>query len=340
MIEIGQNDDERKDEQVEGLGLEMEEEPIAMVEPKQGSEEAVRRQKTHAVLSDPQLVKLIGVKKKSSLEALGLKSDTVDVSLLGNLRVSLFWEEKIMLFLHVMQLLGFYYVAYREEVPDKYSNLHNFFAAFIVKVDFIGWYPDAIVEEKYSTMALYAGIWSCACLLVFVGIFFLYATGYFQRASISGPHFLFKYGYYLFELAAFPILMNTVPTAACQYSSNKVGITVCDCWRDHNEQIIVLALAALSGAAILAIAISVAVIAQQNYVHDSNESHETYIQMKELEYVFDLSYIWQANWFFLFSSFKRERLNLYHRTIYYIFIITLTMLYSLLVLPLDNHPSL
>ena len=193
MIAIPQHDGEFANEQNEDLGLEVEEEPIGIVEQKPQDKEVLRRQKTHTVLTDPQLVDLIGVKTSSNLDALGLKSDTVEQTLMGNLRVSLFWEEKIMLLIHALQIVGYYYVMYIEQVPAKYSYITSAFAFCIGKFDYIVSYPEAITD--YSTIMINTFAWTGICFVCFGIIFMLYATGYLTRSAITGPYWLFKIGY-------------------------------------------------------------------------------------------------------------------------------------------------
>ena len=337
MIEVPQTEGHVKDEQIEGLGLEMHEEPIAMIAPNTGPEEdavhvnvnndALRRQKTHGILTDHEIKDLIGVRKKSPLDSFGVKTDSVEFSILGNLKTSLFWEEKVMVFLHAMQLLGYYYVLYYEQVPEKYTAWSDIFAAFIGKIDYIAFYRSAISE--YVPLAVYSLIWAGVCILLFIITFTLFMKGVVERIAISGPYALLKIGYYTFEFLAFPFLMNTVPNAVCKFNTDKIDIKLANCW-SMNWHIVVIIAAALTGAIVIAVGIMVVVIAYNNYVHDTNENHETYLKMKELEYVFDLSYIWRTNWFFLFSSFKREGLALYHRGLYYLLIISLSLVYSFL----------
>lgn len=329
QISVRNNDSQHPEQ----LRLEVEEEHIGIIEAKQDDKELLKKQKTHGVLSDQELETMIGVNKRgNSIEMYSLKSEDIELSFLGNLKVSLFWEEKILGLIRCLQLMGFYFVVFYEQVPQSSQSMFNFIPGFILKFDYILYYQTSL--SNYSFIMIYTFGWAGCCILLFLIFLFLHFRGIIQRYSISAPYWLYKSGFYVAEVLAFPFLMNTVPNAACQFRTSLLGVTLANCWSQsiHN---VVVASAAVVIAIILLMAMGLWYISNSNYVYDTNDNHESYIKMKELEYVFDLSYVWRTNWFFLFASFRREGFAIFHRSIYLIYIIILTLLYSILVLNIN-----
>jgi len=340
MIEIPQTDEKLKDEQIEGLGLDLQEEPVGMLGTKQiltdevTDAEALRRQKTHNILTNPQLTDLIGVKNKKTFDLMGVRTEDIEVSIAGNLKVSLFWEEKILMFIHTMQLIGFYFVVFKEQVPEKYAMLSNIFTATMLKIDYIASYN--LTLTQYSFGFLYCLLWSIPCIALFIVYFSCTATGCLQRFIISYKESFFKYAYYFFEIIAFPFLMNTAPYAVCLFNTKKIDVELYTCW-NRTFHIVIVVLAAITAAVVLGVSIILLMVINQNYVYDNNDNHEAYVKMKELEYVFDLSHVWRTNWFYLFASFRREGFAVFHRAIYYWFMLALTAAYVFMGNKLENR---
>jgi hypothetical protein len=319
--------EDNKEQSIGQLGFVVGEENIGIIQSKQDDKEGIRRQKTHQVLNDQELETIIGVNKRANpLDALNMRAENIEVSCMGNLKVSLYWEEKFLSLIKSLQLMGFYYVIFYEQIPQSSYSIFNAFPGFIMKFDYIYFYQNSL--SNYNFLFIYVIAWAGACGGIFLLILYFVSTGKFQKYSISSPHWIFKSIYYSLEILAFPFLMNTVPYAFGQLHSSIVGLTVIDPWAS-NFQFVLAICAAIVVVVILVIAIVVWSITNSNYVYDTNDHHEAYIKMKELEYVFDLSFVWKSNWFFLFSSFKREGFALFHRSIFFVYIIFLTVGYSL-----------
>ena len=323
------NDEENKDEPIEGLGLDLGEEQLGMVKPKEEEKDLLYKQKTHSKLTDTQLEDLIGMRKRGqALDILYPKKETVSISCFGNLRVSLFWEEKLLLFLHAFQLLGYYFVVFYEQVPTAWKNLANFFAFFVLKFDTIGFYEKSI--SNYSAIFLNAIIWAGAAIGIFIALIILMNKGVLQKLVIADYNTILKIIYYSLELLVFPFLLNTVPQGACQFVTRLPDLKPYACWSEPLHLIVVIAAGCVI-AIVCLIAFAVRAVASSNYVYDMDHDHEAYLRTKELEYVFDLSYVWRTSYYFLFASFRREGFTLYHRFIWYLFILVLVGLYSGLV---------
>jgi hypothetical protein len=326
---MAQNSEENKDEPIEGLGLDLGEEQVGIVKSKEDDKDLLYKQKTHSKLTDTQLEDLIGMRKRGqALDILYPKKETVSVSFFGNLRISLFWEEKLILFLHAFQILGFYFVMYYEQVPSSWKNLANFFAVFVLKFDTISFYEKSI--SSYSAIYLNAFIWAGAAIGVFVALVIMWTKGVLQRLVIADYNIFVKLGYYILEFLIFPFLLNTVPQALCQYSTTIPDLKPHSCFSEPLHLIVLIA-AACVVAIVLLIAFALRSVASSNYVYDVDHDHETYLRTKELEYVFDLSYEWRTNYYFLYASFRREGFTLYHRFVWYLYLIVLTGIYAALV---------
>ena len=337
LLQNPSNENRNRMEKSEENGFSQDEESYTVVEPSQvygepggivvDDIEQKRIKRYAGILSDEQLKELIGINKTTSKESLGLQYEEPKYTFFGNLEVSLFWEEKIMILIWALQLLGFFYVVLIEYVPKRYIGLGRFFAIFLLKFDYIASYNSAI--SNYNFIFVYSLLWSIIGIGYFAVLFGLHIKGCFHRGSISGPYWFFKLLYYSFESLAFPILMNTLPNTICQLRTDDIDIEVVNCW-EKNGHVILLIFAAFALVGIVIMMIGVWLTAKSNYVYSSNVHHENYLKIKELEFVFGLSYMWKSNWFFLFSSFKREGWTLYHRPIRYLYIIILVILYSIL----------
>ena len=149
----------------------------------------------------------------------------IEVNYFGNLNVSLFWEEKFLLIFRFIQFYGFFlmivYETFPFEVRDKWSHFFFFMT---------GSFQFMIGQEQYyaviqSFTMIAANLISYVAFLVVIVILFaammLNKTLNYRLLKLSKGFYFFKWAFWFMELIYFPLLLNIVEFATCDYTSKR-----------------------------------------------------------------------------------------------------------------------
>ena len=240
-----------------------------------------------------------------------------------NLKISLFWEEKILLLIRVMQLYACFFLFYYEYYP---SYARKFFTK--PTLFFLGYLPyiddqDAyyFFMQDYDLMYKVIVIWSA------ITVVFYFAGWYlnFQkrlRFRIEGAYSkyvnIFRVYWWLCEAFYLPMLVSVAWPATCNFRTEREAITLLDC--KAGGMVAWWVMKVMLGLAYFwAVGYNVMLfkIITQNKI--TTAFHEEHVQKKEVEYVLGINKIWSTEKFYTFSSFRGGFAAIYHRIIFNVF---------------------
>jgi hypothetical protein len=293
---------------------------------------------------DDEEVELIDFSRRKSANAeaikkmIGFKQDHLafeeeniimpSTSLVGNLVISLFWEEKIILFFQTFQFYAVLFNIFYEQFPQEMQSGLSFLNLLVLNFPYLSNYEETL--ENYEVGFLYGIVFTgILFVLAIMGLIFIF-TGTFSKCVLRLPHIFLKYTIYVCQLLVFPFLINTLPYALGTFVTTFNHVTQFDPWAESRQM--PLLLCGLVVIIILCVfSIVLMYVAGTNYVFSSNLDHENHLKIKEVEYVLNLNSIWRGGFYFLFSSYKRSHFRIFHRGLYILFQILLILLHSALV---------
>lgn len=171
----------------------------------------------------------------------------------GNLPVSLFWEEKLILIIKFYQLLGFTVILFFEEWPSQYQALSGYFCAATLNIYMVlgknSYGGDGATAKQtqyyfmlenfdpnfWTYLYHYSGL--VAIILIGVLMFFNKKINNWSLIQIGRQvqfFNMFKLYMWLVEIVQFPILINLVQTGVCKYSTDKILYQSVNCYNRDN----------------------------------------------------------------------------------------------------------
>jgi hypothetical protein len=247
---------------------------------------------------------------------------------LGNLKISMFWEEKLIIFIQALQFLGVILTAFYEQFPKVYRKYLVIFLGSVLNFPYIISYDKAITTFSagfYGVVASSAVIVVCSL----PAIFYFFSRDFYEKA-IKLPLGYKKFYFTLIYLLVTPGILNCTQYALCFFQSSVPGIVLVKCWSDPKIYI-VWGLGIASYLVIIADIVIIIYLTYPNIVYNTNIEQEKFVKTKEIEYSFNLSKLWERNFFFLFSSFKKQKLAPYYRVINIISQMLIVIMYNITV---------
>ena len=197
------------------------------------------------------------------------------------------------------------------------------FPGLLVTLDFATFFYEDIVDEDDDgnfARHLYAYGWlgACAILAAVFGIVWGCLAKYpigrviFTRAALTIGHIMM-----------IPIGLGLMPMALCTYDG---------CWSgvDVNQMIILI----LSMAVFLIYLVFLPYYnlqhVKKHLISQDPVMHEKFIQLREIEFVLQISSTWLTEQHYIYSNYRRTYWRCYHKGIYQIFILILIVVHAAL----------
>lgn len=148
------------------------------------------------------------------------------VNCFGNFGVSLFWEEKIILFIRYLQLWSLTYIAFIEYWPFNFNrDMAN--PLFGVGFNFI-YLEDGFYKfiEKYNRYAYNIVAWILMFILVSIITVTIVRVKKFRHEFKHSKTLFKKWSFNLLELLYIPMFGNLIPFLTCDYITTKNGFNL------------------------------------------------------------------------------------------------------------------
>eukprot|EP00347_Sterkiella_histriomuscorum_P019077 403343044 len=252
-------------------------------------------------------------------ESLNILNSEIKSNRLGNIVVSLYWEEKILMVFRFIQFYGYLMLLCFEVWP--YQARHQISGLFFFTIgSFHFMYQPSKYYEVIQSINL-TGInlasYSFFMILMIITTFvFIFVKKFHYRLLKKRNKFIFyKWGFWFLELIYFPIFTNIIQYSTCQYYSSKDAIQVVNCGKISTTGYSLMLLCALL-TFVVAVCYNMMIGIHLYREKVSNILHEDYIVKKEIEYTVGVSEMWNSRYYFTFSSFKGEIIKMYHRVIF------------------------
>lgn len=287
------------------------------------------------------------IDEKMAIEELGDDDDgallvfkSIKPDCWGNLPVSLFWEEKLVLLLKFYQFLGFTLIVFFEQWPNRWQELSGYFCAATFNFYMLGGDDSAKAKQKlyynmlttfdpnfWTYMYTYTGL-VATILLGLVMFFNKRFNSWTIRSVVRQVKTInaFKAYMWFVEIVQFPILVNLVQTGVCKYSTDKIIYKSVNCYSRDNWSWLTQTLPAQlisyeeddidvanikgfiwwmtfsAGAAVLIY--NLLALAHIYSESVSIVDSERFIIKKEVEFCLGVSYNWLTQYYFYFSSYR------------------------------------
>ena len=253
-----------------------------------------------------------------------MMANKLDLNCFGNLEISLFWEEKLIIIVRTLQLYSVLFFFYFESWP---SNTRKFLT--VMFTSFNGSLYIMTQEEFYKFMQnldlieyVIGGTFILNVVLVGLGLILtckktLRYRLEFMYTSCCNVYRLY---FWLMEILFIPMLLNVSWPASCKFWTAREAVTFVNC--EENGTIHFWAIkSVMIGAYLMAVLYNVQLFGYIYRNKISTQFHEQAVQKKEVEYSYGINKIWSTEKFFTFSSFKGGIGSIYHRIVFNAFCI-------------------
>ena len=258
--------------------------------------------------------------EKDSLEFYGalFRMKSKRVSLKG-LEISQFWTEKLLLLFSTMQLFALCYAAGYSVWPNMWISIVDRAGLSMFAGDLATLlYQDISLSQ--TGRLIYMGAW-----LGIIGglvLFYLLSRVILLRSVVLRVQ-VERYLFYLTLILYLPIALALLPQAICRFDN---------CWDVVNPGQVVLLLVSICACVVVLGGLPVYIILRTHasLVTTDNEDHENYLQLKEVEYILQVSVTWIIEKYYLFSSFRRSWFRVYYYAIYQAVVVALVLVHTIL----------
>jgi hypothetical protein len=259
----------------------------------------------------------ITISDKKSLEVFKLLFDFgQENKFLINNQISQFWSEKINILLQAVQMLNIAYVSNFNSWPLATQGMYKKNIAPAFSID-VGTYIYDGLYNNSSYRLIYAFLWiivSCLVFFVYVYVMFISRINVLGRVEFQRIYFKIMHSMYI------PIALGILPTAICQYNNCSVS----------GPQVLISVISAFIFVAFL-VAYPLYLI-HHTYIHiisTDPEAYDEFIKLKEMEFLLGVSHSWLTEKLYLFSSYRSSYLRIYHRSVYYFFVLSLILIHGI-----------
>ncbi|CAG9333037.1 unnamed protein product [Blepharisma stoltei] len=236
-----------------------------------------------------------------------------------SLAISSFWFEKLIILLRISQLFVFTFAANYETWPVRWRGMiHESGISIIFAADFGTLFYDDIMKDNFARI-MYSSSWIIfASVVIAVYIFgrFIMPLSVLWRLRFERYYLEIAHLFYL------PIALGLLPIAICRYDN---------CWDDLGAQATTSVISfIIMFLYLIGMPIYVILVARKNIITDDPEAHEDFIKQKEMEYVLQISHSWLSEKYYLFSSYRKTKFRIYHKSVYEFFVLSLVLVHGLL----------
>ena len=257
-------------------------------------------------------------------EAVEQANTLVENRCTGNLEISLFWEEKIIILVRVLQLYSVFYLYYYEYWPSKTRDqLTPYFSLLLV-----AWYVPT-QNHFYAFITDFDKVWLTTCIYVGALVLCLILLSSFrcQKKLKYRMEFVYvdscnwmRWIFLALEILYVPLLVNATWAGNCQFMTKRAAVIVTECGKNSEIQNEVWYYWGLKGGAIFALLTAVGYNMTLYYIIQSEKIsvkfHELAVQKKEVEYAIGINKVWNNSKFYTFSSFNSGVTHMYHRIVF------------------------
>ena len=219
-----------------------------------------------------------------------------EVNCMGNLEISLYWEEKIVLFFRILQLYGFLFLVYYEQWPTR------------TRLDITPLFTSSTMSWHILNQIQYYGfITGGPVVAQITWVYLIISGGFFLFFTVFGTWKLLKYrleevhtsvNWYRWmfwgaELCYFPLIFNLSWSANCQFTTQRAALTILPCSKQF-DSVWWLMNASLVWSFLIAVGYNAVLIYIIQFSKISTQFHEASIEKKEIEYVLKINQIWKT----------------------------------------------
>mmetsp|Transcript_18375 Transcript_18375/g.33017 ORF Transcript_18375/g.33017 Transcript_18375/m.33017 type:complete len:510 (+) Transcript_18375:2705-4234(+) len=234
------------------------------------------------------------------------------------LYVSSFWAEKLLIMLQGLQLFSLIYLANYDNWPTLWIAIVKSSIVNLIAGDFASYsYEDLVEDSDYR--AIYTALW----------LLFSYAAlfGYFFVRIVMSVTVLFKVKFQRVAFAAavllyLPAAIGIIPASICTYDG---------CWSSPFPTVLLL-LFAIGVFLVFFIGFPVYLFihARSHIITPDSEAHEEFVQLRETEFVLQVSHNWLSDKYYLFSSYKLSYGRIYNKPIQLLVMFSLVVIHAIL----------
>jgi len=234
-----------------------------------------------------------------------------------SLSVSFFWSEKLTLLIQFLQLFALCYAVNYDYWTEEWRGIIDWVT--VVNLDLSSLLHDIIVEDS-SGRTVYLAIWVFVCM----GMIALYIVGrFFFICSVVAKVKFYRHYFKIAHLLYLPIALGLLPYSICRYDG---------CWEFEFWQTLFSMLGYIAaGTFLVGMPIYLLLHAKKQILTPDPEDHEQFIQLREMEMVLQISHSWLTEKIYLISSFKLDKLRIYHRPLYQLFVLSMVTVHSVFV---------
>jgi len=230
------------------------------------------------------------------------------------IRISHFWTEKINILLQLLQLFAFVFACNYESWPVVWQGMYSssFLSLFALDIGSI-WYDD-IIEDSVIRQ-VYSGLWIILGLLLgtlYLIVRFLLPLSLLIRVEFQRIYFKVLHIFYL------PLALGVIPSSFCMYDNCSVD----------GPQILIIVFSAIVIIGLVSYPIYLIQHIFKSVITTDSEAYDEFIRLKEMEFLLGVSSSWLTDKLYLFSSYRSSFLRVYHRVLYYIFVLALVIVHS------------
>lgn len=265
-------------------------------------------------------------KDKESLEVFKLLFDFGQKTrYFQRIRISHFWSEKANIILQLLQLYSFVFACNYKSWPLRWQGMYasSYLGLFAVDIGSIAY--DSIMKDSESRL-IYGGIWIIFALflgLLYIFVRFILVLSVLSRVEFQRIYFKILHFFYL------PIALGTIPAALCQYGN---------CSIDGRQLVVTILTAVVIVGFLIAYPAYLFQHTYKSVISTDFEAYDEFIRLKEMEFLLGVSSSWLTDKLYLFSSYRSSWFRVYHRVIYYMFILSLVAVHA--ALNTDNGTKL
>ena len=249
------------------------------------------------------------------------------VNCFGNFGISLFWEEKILIFIRYLQLYSMVYVAFYEYWPYDYVT---YLGDYIVSMGFNFIY----IQKGFYTFiqdfnTFVENIWGWLIvwiILIIIGVTIIRVKR-FRHEFKHSKTLLKKWVLNIVEILYLPLLFNLIPMLVCDYTTIKNGYELHKCSSYGSKYYFYLLAIVLIIVGVL-YNVGLIYMISKRKISYRQKDHDAFMKRKELEYILEISDSWRKQSFFLFSSYKGSKLRVYFKPLYNMYILFLIWVHA------------
>ena len=235
-----------------------------------------------------------------------------------NIEISHFWTEKINVAIQTVQLFSFVYASNYESWPLVWQGMYRSSCLGLVSLIDIGTFLfDDIMKDSVARL-IYSGAWIFWAFMIgaiYLFVRFVLVLSVLARVRFQKYYFKFVHLFYL------PVALGTIPAALCQYG---------DCDVNGSQLVVsILTLIVIAGY-LIAYPLYLVVHISRKVVSTDPEAYDEFVRLKEMEFLLGVSSSWLTEKLYLFSSYRSTCLRVYHRVVYYAFLLGLVCVHGAL----------